>query len=94
MAAPTYVAGIDFTPEVREDAYGVMARLVEHHRNNTTDQADAQWREPVRAYRDPQLWQREIEAVHGHVPLPLAMSCERSPPPVRTSRSTWRARRS
>lgn len=40
MTAPHYVAGIDFAPEVRGDAYNVMARLVEHYRNNTTDQAD------------------------------------------------------
>ncbi len=76
MAAPHYVAGIDFAPEVRGDAYNVMARLVEHYRNNTTDQADTLWHEPVRAYRDPDLWQREVEAVHRTVPLPLAMSCE------------------
>ncbi len=29
MAAPHYVAGIDFNPKVRKDAYDVMGRLVE-----------------------------------------------------------------
>ena len=76
MAAPHYVAGIDFNPAVREDAFDVMARLVEHYRNKTTDQVDEQWHEPVRNYRDPELWQREIAAVHRKVPLPLALSCE------------------
>ena len=76
MAAPQYVAGIDFSPEVREDAFDVMGRLVEHYRNKTTDQVEHQWREPVRAYRDQKLWEREMAAVHGKVPLPLALSCE------------------
>ncbi len=76
MAAPHYVAGIDFSPAVREDAFGVMGRLVEHYRNKSTDQAPEQWREPVHNYRDPDLWQREMKAVHGKVPLPLALSCE------------------
>ena len=76
MAAPQYVAGIDFSPEVRQDAFDVMGRLVEHYRNKTTDRVEHQWREPVRAYRDQKLWEREMAAVHGKVPLPLALSCE------------------
>lgn len=80
MAAPHYVAGIDFNPSVRKDAYDVMARLVEHYRNKSTDQVPDQWREPVRAYRDPDVWQREIDEVHRKVPLPLALSCELSGP--------------
>ena len=74
MAAPHYVAGIDFNPNVRKDAFDVMGRLVEHFRNKTTDQAAEQWVEPVQAYRDPDGWQREIETVHRKVPLPLATS--------------------
>ncbi|HEY3260254.1 MAG TPA: aromatic ring-hydroxylating dioxygenase subunit alpha [Pseudonocardiaceae bacterium] len=76
MAAPHYVAGIDFNPEVRADAFSLMARLVEHYRNKSTDQAPQQWHEPVRDYLDPHLWQREMDSVHRKVPLPLAMSCE------------------
>src|SRR5919201_1975039 len=76
MAAPHYVAGIDFNPSVRQDAYDVMARLVEHYKNKSTDQVPDQWREPVHAYRDPELWAREIRSVHRKVPLPLAMSAE------------------
>lgn len=76
MAAPTYVPGIEFNPSVRKDAFDVMARLVEHYRNKSTDQAEEQWHEPVRNYRDPELWQREIASVHKKVPLPLALSCE------------------
>ena len=76
MTAPHYVAGIDFNPAVRQDAFDVMARLIEHYRNKSTDQAPDQWREPVRNYRDPELWKREIKGVFRTVPLPLAMSCE------------------
>src|SRR5580693_1576605 len=76
MAAPHYVAGIDFNPAVRQDAYDVMARLIEHYRNKSTDRAPEQWREPVRNYRDQDLWQQEIQAVFKKVPLPLALSCE------------------
>jgi nitrite reductase/ring-hydroxylating ferredoxin subunit len=76
MAAPTYVAGIDFNPAVRKDAFDVMGRLVEHFRNKSTDQADEQWREPVRNYRDEDLFRRELDAVHRKAPLPLALSCE------------------
>ena len=76
MAAPHYVAGIDFNPAVRQDAYDVMARLVEHYRNKSTDRVPEQWREPVRNYRDQDLWRQEIQAVFKKVPLPLALSCE------------------
>lgn len=75
MTTPTY-AGVGFDAEIRQDALDVMARLIEHYKNKTTDQAPDQWREPVRNYADPNLWQREIEAVHRKVPLPLALSCE------------------
>jgi phenylpropionate dioxygenase-like ring-hydroxylating dioxygenase large terminal subunit len=54
----------------------MVARLIEHYRNKTTDQADEQWREPVRNYLDQDMWRREIELVHKRVPLPLALSCE------------------
>jgi len=76
MAAPQYAAGIDFNPAVRQDAFDVMARLIQHYRDTSTDQAADQWREPVHAYRDPGRWQREIQAIFRRVPLPLALSCE------------------
>ena len=61
---------------MRREAAELVERVMAHYRNKSTDQADEQWREPVRNYRDPELWQREIDAVHRRVPLPLAMSCE------------------
>ncbi len=74
---PRYVSGVQFASEaVRKDAYEVMARLVEHYRATSTDMVDEQWREPVANYRDPELWLREVQAVHRTVPLPLALSCE------------------
>jgi len=76
MAVPQYTAGIDFHPAVRQDAFDVMARLIQHYRNTSTDQAADQWREPVHDYRDPDLWQREIQTIFRKVPLPLALSCE------------------
>jgi phenylpropionate dioxygenase-like ring-hydroxylating dioxygenase large terminal subunit len=76
MTAPHYVAGIDFNSAVRQDAFDVMARLIEHYRNKSTDQAPEQWREPVRNYRDQDLWRQEIQTVFKKVPLPLALSCE------------------
>src|SRR5580698_2204854 len=76
MTAPQYVAGIDFNAAVRQDAFDVMARLIEHYRTTSTDQAADQWHEPVRNYRDPDVWRRELETIVKKVPLPLALSCE------------------
>jgi len=73
---PHYVAGIDFNVAVRRDAFDTMARLVEHFKKKSTDQVVDQWREPVRNYRDEELWKREVAAIHRKVPLPLALSCE------------------
>jgi phenylpropionate dioxygenase-like ring-hydroxylating dioxygenase large terminal subunit len=76
-AVPRYASGIDFTtPAVRKDAFDVMARLVEHYRATSTDMVESQWREPVRNYRDPELWEREVQAIHRTRPLPVALSCE------------------
>jgi phenylpropionate dioxygenase-like ring-hydroxylating dioxygenase large terminal subunit len=77
MSVPTYTSGVDFTsPAVRKDAFDVMARLVEHYRATSTDMAESQWREPVRNYIDPELWEREVRAIHRSQPLPVALSCE------------------
>src|SRR4051812_49568872 len=76
-AVPQYATGVDFhSPAVRKDAFDVMARLVEHYRATTTDMVETQWREPVRNYRDPELWEREVQAIHRTKPLPVALSCE------------------
>jgi phenylpropionate dioxygenase-like ring-hydroxylating dioxygenase large terminal subunit len=76
MSAPTYEAGIQLSAAVRDDADRLVERLVELHARTGTDQATTQWHEPVRKYLDPELWQQEMERVHGRVPLPLALSCE------------------
>ena len=67
MAAPHYVAGIDFNPAVRQDAYDVMARLIEHYRAKSTDRVPEQWREPVRNYRDQDLWRQEMQNTKHNV---------------------------
>src|SRR3954452_15929140 len=72
---PQYAAGVAMDPAIREDALDLVARLVQLYRNKTTDQVEGQWREPVDNYADPQLWEREIAAIHRRGPLPLAMSC-------------------
>jgi phenylpropionate dioxygenase-like ring-hydroxylating dioxygenase large terminal subunit len=76
-AVPQYESHLDFSsPGVRKDAFAVMERLVEHHRATSTDTVADQWHEPVRNYSDPQLWQREVDAIHRRRPLPVALSCE------------------
>jgi phenylpropionate dioxygenase-like ring-hydroxylating dioxygenase large terminal subunit len=77
---PEYVSGLELGPQMREEALDLVDRLVRLYRDKATDQADGQWHEPVDSYRDPDLWRREVEAVHRRVPLPLAMSCEVSKP--------------
>jgi phenylpropionate dioxygenase-like ring-hydroxylating dioxygenase large terminal subunit len=78
---PKYVSGVQMRTEaVRKDAFSVMARLVEHYRNSSTDRVEGQWREPVASYLDPELWERELAAIHRTVPLALAMSCELTGP--------------
>ncbi|WP_322747102.1 MULTISPECIES: aromatic ring-hydroxylating dioxygenase subunit alpha [unclassified Frankia] len=76
--APVYTPALDGSADtvVGRDARSVMERLVGLYREQTTDQAPAQWREPVRNYSDPQRWRDEIDAIHRRVPLPLALSCE------------------
>src|SRR5215212_4720934 len=76
-AVPQYATGVDFhSPSVRKDAFDVMARLVEHYRATSTDMVESQWREPVENYIDPELWKREVQAIHRTRPLPVALSCE------------------
>src|SRR5688500_17470214 len=73
---PEYRSGVQFDDEMREDALTLVDRLVQLYRDKATDLAEGQWREPVDNYSDPDLWRREVDAVHRRVPLPLAMSCE------------------
>ncbi len=61
---------------MRREAAELVERVTAHYRDNTTHQADGQWTEPVTNYLDADRWQRETDAVHRSVPLPLAMSCE------------------
>jgi phenylpropionate dioxygenase-like ring-hydroxylating dioxygenase large terminal subunit len=76
VSTPPYVAALDFDPALRRDALAVMRRLVAHHKDGTTDQAPEQYPEPVRNYRDPELWKHEVQRIHRAVPIPLALSAE------------------
>ncbi|MFI7701883.1 aromatic ring-hydroxylating dioxygenase subunit alpha [Nonomuraea sp. NPDC049480] len=83
---PDYVPGLDLRAAatdggeraqlVRRDANALLARLLTHYEDKTTDQAADIMRMPVRDYLDDTLWQEELRAVHRQVPLPVAMSCE------------------
>lgn len=76
VVIPEYAAGFDFEPQERQRALALMARLVDHYANNTTDQADTQWREPVRNYLDRDRWQREMTQVIHRIPIPVGVSVE------------------
>ena len=73
---PQYVPGVDFDPDQRERALDLMARLVEHYCNQTTDQAPEQMREPVSGYLDQELWHREMAQVIHRIPIPVGVSAE------------------
>src|SRR4051794_32547946 len=83
---PTYLPGLDLRASaeggdpqaglMRRDANAVLDRLLVPPRNGTTDQAPAVMRQPVNHYLDPARWRQEVERIHRHVPLPLALSCE------------------
>ena len=51
-------------------------RLFEHVEQGTTDQADSVHRVPVDDYRDPERWQREMQAIFRGVPLVVAFSAQ------------------
>ncbi|MFG2028584.1 aromatic ring-hydroxylating dioxygenase subunit alpha [Streptomyces sp. NPDC048825] len=61
---------------MRREAAELVERVMTHYRDNTTHEVDGQWTEPVAHYHDADRWQREMDAVHRSVPLPLAMSAE------------------
>jgi nitrite reductase/ring-hydroxylating ferredoxin subunit len=75
-AIPDYVPGFDFDPDEHERALDLMARLVEHYRRNTTDQAPEQMREPVANYLDRDRWAREMSQVMHRIPIPVGVSVE------------------
>jgi phenylpropionate dioxygenase-like ring-hydroxylating dioxygenase large terminal subunit len=76
MVTPTYVPGLVLDGAARQDMLDLMARMVDHYRDRTTDQADGPWREPVSHYGDPARFRREVDMIHRQVPLPLALSAE------------------
>lgn len=75
-ATTTHLPALDDDPVVRADALALLGRMVEHYRASTTDLAPSVRPQPADAYCDPELWRRELDAVHRRVPLPLALSCE------------------
>ena len=73
---PEYIASTVLDGEAREEAMRMMARLAEHVRNKTTDQAEGNWQEPVENYSDEELFQAELDLIFKRIPLPLALSVE------------------
>lgn len=65
----------------RAEEYNAIAeRIVAHHQNDTTDQADAIMAVPVISYSDPQRWEREVEAIFKRLPVMVALTCEMPKP--------------
>jgi phenylpropionate dioxygenase-like ring-hydroxylating dioxygenase large terminal subunit len=75
-APPAYLPSKILDGAAREDALAMMARLISHTKNKTTDQAEATFQEPVENYLDEALFASEIELIFKRIPLPLALSCE------------------
>jgi len=75
-AIPAYLPSKILDGAAREDALAMMARLISHTKNKTTDQAEATFQEPVENYLDEELFASEIELIFKRIPLPLALSCE------------------
>ncbi len=75
-ATPAYLPSKILDGAAREDALAMMARLISHTKNKTTDQAEATFQEPVENYLDEELFASEIELIFKRIPLPLALSCE------------------
>lgn len=73
---PAYLPSTILDGAAREDALGMMRRLIAHTKNKTTDQAEATFQEPVDNYLDEELFASEIELIFKRIPLPLALSCE------------------
>ena len=73
---PEYLPSTILDGAAREEAMGMMRRLVAHTRNKTTDQAESTFEEPVDNYLDEELFAAEIELIFKRIPLPLALSCE------------------
>jgi len=76
VVIPEYLAGFTFDAAERERALDLMARLLAHYSDGTTDQADGQWREPVANYLDKDRWQREMAQVMHRIPIPVGVSVE------------------
>ena len=74
--APEYVPGVDLEPAAREEALGLVDRVLALHLGKTTDQAEGTWEEPIANYLDPALFEAEKALLFRKVPLPLALSCE------------------
>lgn len=65
---------------VQETHNRIAARLLDHVRNRTTDQAEGPMRVPSASYTDPELWQREMEVIFKRLPILAALSAEISQP--------------
>lgn len=79
-SAPVYRGSVGPGDRAWDDAMALMHRLVALHRDRSTDQVGSIWSEPVDNYRDPALWQREMQQIHHRVPLPLGLSVEIAEP--------------
>ncbi len=54
----------------------IARRLRDNVDRGLPDQTDAVFRVPARDYRDPALWEREMQGIFLRVPLLVALSCD------------------
>ena len=65
----------------RAQEYNAIAeRIVAHHQNDTTDQAEEIMQVPVSSYTDPARWQREVDLIFKRLPVMVALTCEMPKP--------------
>jgi len=61
----------------RAEEYNAIAeRIVAHHQNDTTDQAEGIMEVPVSSYTDPVRWRREVDLIFKRLPVMVALTCE------------------
>jgi phenylpropionate dioxygenase-like ring-hydroxylating dioxygenase large terminal subunit len=77
---PAYQASVRFSDAALNDAMDVMARVLDVYERKSTEQAAAQYTEPVANYFDEGRFEQEKQHIHRKVPLPLALSCELKEP--------------
>lgn len=59
-----------------QERFSLTRRLLDHMEHGTTDQADDVYRVSVDAYRDPERWRHEMDAIFRRRPVVVALSAQ------------------